>query len=268
LGNPVIEQLILVLRIGPILALFACVLVANCGPEKNAQDRFFDSNGVRIRYQVSGQGPPVVLIHGFGETLERWRSVVPALSPHFQVITMDVRGHGRSAKPRDAASYGTELAGDIARLLHHLGITKAHVVGYSMGALVALDFAIEHPERAASVVLGGAGWNPPEALQEFRTQAEAFEQGRFPPREGDDPKALAAMLRGIRTLSEQQVRSIKAPLAVLIGSNDRFMVNVRRLSRVQPAMQVVEIPGADHATAMDHPEFSTALLAFLRKQKS
>jgi pimeloyl-ACP methyl ester carboxylesterase len=254
-------------RIVPVLALCACFLLAHCGPNKRHEDRSFDSNGVRIRYQINGQGPPVVLIHGFGETLERWHSagVVSALSPHFQVITFDVRGHGRSDKPRDRQSYGTELAADIDRLLGHLSVPKAHIVGYSMGSLVALDFAILHQERALSVVLGGAGWNPPEALDEFSQQAEAFEQGRMQTRNADEAKALAALLRGLRGLSEQEVRRINVPMAAVIGSNDHFMPNVRRLARVLPSVKVVVINGADHATALSHPGFSSALLAFLRQ---
>ncbi len=150
---------------GRLVALWACIA---CGyaaaPGQSTQDRFLDSDGARIRFQVSGQGPPVVLIHGFGESLEIWhqRGVVRALSPHFTVIAMDVRGHGRSGKPHDPKSYGTELSGDVVRLLDNLGATKAHIVGYSMGALVALDFAVLHQDRTLSVVLGGAGWNPPE----------------------------------------------------------------------------------------------------------
>jgi pimeloyl-ACP methyl ester carboxylesterase len=192
--------------------------------------------------------------------------VVSALSPHFQVITFDVRGHGRSDKPRDPESYGTELAADVDRLLRHLNLPKAHIVGYSMGALVALDFAILHQEHALSVVLGGAGWNPPEALGEFRKQAEAFEQGRIPTQNADEARALAALLRGLRGLSEQEVRRINVPMAAVIGSNDRFMPNVRRLARALPHMKVSVINGADHATALSHPEFSSALLAFLRRQ--
>lgn len=255
-------------RVLTVLALCSCLVQVYCKPEQRTQDRFFDSNGVRIRYQVTGKGAPVVLIHGFGETLERWQSagVVSALSPHFQVITFDVRGHGSSGKPRDPKSYGTELAADVVRLLQHLNVDKAHIVGYSMGAMVALDFAILHQDEALSVILGGAGWNPPEALDEFRKQAEAFERGTVPTRNEEEAKALAALLRGLRGLSEQEVRKINVPMAALIGSNDRFMPNVRRLSSVLPQLKVIAINGADHGTAMSHPEFSSALLAFLQQQ--
>ena len=258
-----------VATVGRLVAVWACLACSQATVDQSTPDRFFDSNGVRIRYQVRGEGPPVVLLHGFGETLESWdrAGVVRALSPHFRVITMDVRGHGRSDKPHDRKAYGTELAGDVARLLRQLGITKAHVVGYSMGALVALDFADLHQEHTLSVVLGGAGWNPPETLDDFKQQAEVYEQGKVPVREGDDAKALAALLRGLRVLSEEDVRRIRVPVAAIIGADDRFMANVQRLSRVLPDTQVTVIPGADHATAPSDPKFGEALLAFLLRQK-
>ena len=260
-----------VTTVGRLVALWACLA---CGQAETVgqsnEDRFFDSNGVRIRYQVWGQGPPVILIHGFGESLESWQraGIVGALSPHFQVIAMDVRGHGRSDKSHDQKFYGAELSADVVRLLRYLGATKAHIVGYSMGALVALDFAVLHQQHALSVVLGGAGWNPPETLNEFRQQAEAFEQGKVPGRDGDDAKALAALLRGLRVFSEEEVRRIQVPMAALIGSEDRFMANVGRLSRVRPRTQVTVIPDVDHASAPGHPKFSQALLAFLHKRKA
>lgn len=255
---------------GWLLALSALLLGCDVGRSQGTHDRFFDSKGVQIRYRVWGQGPPVVLIHGFGETLERWElaGVVQPLSAHFQVIAMDVRGHGRSGKPHDEASYGAELSGDVVRLLRQLGIAKAHVVGYSMGALIALDVAVRHQEHALSIVLGGAGWIPPETLDDFRQQAEAFEKGRASAGDDADAMALAALLRAQRVPSEADVRSITVPMAALIGANDRFMAHVRRLSRVRPALSVAVIPGATHATAPGDPRFVEALLAFLLEQKN
>ena len=256
--------------VGLLITILACLVCGQSAPGQITQHRFFDSKGTRIRYQVWGKGQPVILIHGFGESLESWErtGVVRILSPHFQVIAIDVRGHGLSDKPYDKKSYGAELSADVVRLQDHLGIKKAHLVGYSMGALVALDLAVLHRERCLSVILGGAGWNPPETLEEFTRQAEAFEQGKVPARDGDDVKALASMLRGLRTLSEEDVRRIRMPMAVLIGAEDRFMPNVQRLTRVLPGVQVTVIPNADHAAAPSHPKFAEALLAFLLKQKS
>ena len=256
--------------VGALVIILACVVCGQYAPSHRTQDRFFDSKGTRIRYQVWGKGQPVILIHGFGESLESWQrtGVVQILSPHFQVIAMDVRGHGHSDKPHDPDDYGVELAADVVRLQGHLGLKKAHIIGYSLGALVALDLAVLHRENVLSVVLGGAGWNAPETLDDFRRQAEAFEQGKVPARDGDDVKALAAMLRGLRVLSEADVRRIRVPMAALIGTEDRFMANVQRLTRVLPGVQVTAIPNVDHAGLPSHPKFGEALLAFLLKQKS
>jgi pimeloyl-ACP methyl ester carboxylesterase len=258
-----------VATVGWLLAVWVCQVCGLTALGQSMPDRFFDSNGVRIRYHVWGEGPPVVLIHGFGEALESWHrgGVVRILSPHFQVIAMDMRGHGRSGKPHDLKSYGPELSGDVVRLLRHIRTRKAHIVGYSMGALVALDFAVLHQEYSVSVILGGAGLNPAETLDDFRQQAEAFERGNVPLRDGDDAKALAALLRGLRVVSEEDVRRIRVPMAAVIGENDRFMANVQRLSRVLPTMQVTVIPEVNHATAPADPKFAQALLAFLLKQK-
>jgi pimeloyl-ACP methyl ester carboxylesterase len=250
-----------------IVVISVSLVCAQCSQGLSSDDRFLDSDGVAIRYRVSGTGPPVILIHGFGETLERWHStgVIRILSPHFRVITFDVRGHGRSGKPRGLESYGRELAGDVVRLIGDIGAAKAHVVGYSMGALVALDVAVLHPNHVLSVVLGGAGLNTPETRAEFERQADAFEQGKVEIRNGQDAGALAALLRGLALLSEEEVRRITIPMAVVIGANDGFMPNVHRLARVRPSTAVVVIPDANHATAIDRPEFARALIDILSK---
>jgi pimeloyl-ACP methyl ester carboxylesterase len=255
----------------PIALMCALFVSAHCGVAStpNGQHRFFDSDGVRLRYQVSGQGPPVVLIHGFGETLERWETagVTQALTPHFRVIVLDVRGHGQSGKPHEPESYGPALATDVVNLLHQVGAPKAHIVGYSLGALVALDIAAHHQESALSVVLGGAGWITQEALDGLSEQADTLEREGGPLRSREDARALAALLRGLQLLREDDVRRITAPMVVLVGANDRFFPYVRRLSNALPAVDVVVIPNASHATALDDPAFAKGLLAFLQKTR-
>lgn len=101
-------------------------------------DTFFDSKGVRIRFIEQGQGAPIVLIHGYTGTLERhWINpgVFTDLSKDHRVIAIDCRGHGKSGKPADPKAYGPEMGQDIVRLLDHLKISRAHVVGFSMGAI-------------------------------------------------------------------------------------------------------------------------------------
>src|SRR5438552_1973382 len=107
----------------------------------HAEDRFFDSKGVRIHYVIEGQGEPVLLVHGFAANIQlQWGlpGVLKTLAKDYQVIAIDCRGHGGSGKPHDPAMYGIEVVEDLVRLLDHLDIRRAHVVGYSLGAFITL----------------------------------------------------------------------------------------------------------------------------------
>src|SRR3954469_6769072 len=102
----------------------------------SAQGKFFESKGVEIHYVEQGAGEPVILIHGNGGSVQTWvaTGVSPDLANNYRVISMDCRGHGLSGKPHEAQQYGTEMAMDIVRLLDHLHIQRAHIIGHSMGA--------------------------------------------------------------------------------------------------------------------------------------
>jgi predicted alpha/beta-fold hydrolase len=116
------------------------------------QEMFYDSGGVRIRYLEAGKGLPVVLVHGQGSSADgnEWgkSGVFSALAKEYRVIAFDMRGHGKSAKPRDPKLYGPEMGMDIVRLLDHLRIQKADVVGYSLGTMVVATALASHPERS------------------------------------------------------------------------------------------------------------------------
>ena len=135
-----------------VLSSFAMTAVAM------AQDKFFDSNGVQIRYVEEGQGDPVLLIHGFGVSLDRWVAggVLPNLAPDHRVVAFDVRGHGKSGKPPDRDGYGREIPRDAIRLLDHLGIRRAHVVGHSMGARLTAHLLATHSDRFVTATLNRA----------------------------------------------------------------------------------------------------------------
>src|SRR5215510_794410 len=127
-----------------------------------ADDDVFDSNGVKIRYVTEGKGEAVVLIHGWMGDSSTWgrdRSGNTKLNTTgangFQLIALDCRGHGKSEKPHDPAKYGPEMAADVVRLLDHLKVEKAHLIGYSRGAFIAGKVAATHPERVLSIVYGG-----------------------------------------------------------------------------------------------------------------
>jgi len=125
----------------------------------SADDKFFNANGVKIRYVEAGRGDAVVLIHGFASSLDgTWRQngVFDALAKDFHVVALDCRGHGKSDKPHDAASYGMQMVEDVARLLDRLNLRKAHIVGYSMGGAITGKFIAMHPDRVLTAVFGGS----------------------------------------------------------------------------------------------------------------
>src|SRR5215471_4661597 len=141
------------------LALVCCLFVLPA-VGRGAEDATFDSNGVKIHYIVEGKGEPVLLIHGFTSSIQgQWggAGIIKALAKDYRVIAYDNRGHGNSGKPHDPKQYGTEMVEDAVRLLDHLKIDKAHVVGYSMGATITCKLLVTHPDRLLSVTLGGSG---------------------------------------------------------------------------------------------------------------
>ena len=126
-----------------------------------AQDRYFDSAGVQIRYVEKGSGEPLVLVHGYTSNLEvAWveTGVLDSLARNFRVIAFDLRGHGKSGKPHSPQAYGVQLGEDVVRLLDHLKIPRAHIVGYSLGAATTAKLLATRPERFLTAVLGGGRW--------------------------------------------------------------------------------------------------------------
>jgi pimeloyl-ACP methyl ester carboxylesterase len=222
----------------------------------------FRSNGVRIHYVDEGAGPPVLLIHGFGASLEtNWRlpGTIDILKRNgFRVIALDNRGHGRSDKPTRVEDYGLEMVGDAVRLLDHLGIEKADVVGYSMGGMIAMKLMSMHPERVNRVVVGGFGW-----LREGSRGAEFLARTTVMAR----TVSAAACRRSWPTLalSADQVSAISPPFLVLVGDDDRI---VRReyvvpLLKVRPATRVQYVPGAGHIRCVAQDEFKRGIVTFL-----
>jgi 3-oxoadipate enol-lactonase len=108
---------------------------------------------IHLYYETAGRGQPVLFLHGLGSSSRDWESQVRVCSKHYQTMTVDLRGHGQSDKPRGAA-YGIPLfASDTAALLQALGLGPAHVVGLSMGGMVAFQLALNSPQQVKSLVI-------------------------------------------------------------------------------------------------------------------
>ena len=279
------------------LFIFCFLLI----PSLLAEDFYFDSDGVQIHYTIEGKGEPVLLIHGFSANIQlNWGipGVIKALSDNFQVIALDNRGHGQSDKPHDPQAYGMNMVEDPIRLLDHLDIEKAHIVGYSMGGFITLGILAHYPERVLSAVVGGAGWVPPgqDILGlDINTLAESLEQGKgiaplmiaLTPKGApqptpeeiearnkmllstNDPLALAAASRNSYTSPpENRIRSINVPVLALIGEVDPLKMYVDQLDRLMRNLKISVIPNANHMTALEDPAFSNNIKAFLIKNSS
>lgn len=249
---------------GLLLALAAVTPGARAG--EACDERFFDAAGVPIRYCVVGTGQPVVVIHGSsGAWGGRVAEAFGPLSDRYQLIGFDVRGHGKSGKPHDVQDYGSELVEDVVRLLDHLGLEAAHVVGYSMGGFIGLKLITVHPDRVQSLVLVGQGIL---SLTEFAQMADAVELDDPTERPGDnDPLALAAMIRSYPALavSERAVRESRVPVLAVVGDRDPRVQRASRLQAVLPATQLTLLPGRTHASVLQDPRLVPEIMAFLSR---
>jgi pimeloyl-ACP methyl ester carboxylesterase len=261
-------------------------------------DRYFDSAGVPVRYIECGAGEPVVLVHSYSGNLEdQWirTGVLDALAPAYRIIAFDARGHGRSGKPHDPRAYGAEMAWDIVRLLDHLAIPEAHVVGYSMGAHIVALLLTLAPKRLITATLAGASgrlkWTR-EDERRAQNEADEMEQGlltsqllrlwpadQAPPEtseiqrrsadflRGKDRYALAAVRRSNRfqVIQPKDLRRVEIPVLGIVGSADPYRASFDELRELIPAFMLVVLDGATHLSAPTHPDFTPVVLEFLRK---
>lgn len=271
-------------------------------------DYFFDSNGVKIRYVTAGKGEAVVLIHGWMGDSSMWGRDPSGntrlnTTDGFQSIALDCRGHGKSDKPHDPEKYGPEMAADVVRLLDHLKIEKAHLIGYSSGAFIAGKVAATHPERILSVVYGGqapviAEKMKPSDFAECEIFAKAVDEGedlgsyiiaitpagRPKPTEeqasaiakfmfnGKDVKAFAAAGRSFKDLAvtAEELSKCEAPILFIHGGNESDHVK-NRVAAVRELLgrgEVKIVEGGDHMTTLTKPEFGSAIIEFLRASAS
>jgi pimeloyl-ACP methyl ester carboxylesterase len=232
-----------------------------------------------------GEGPAVLLIHGFASNHRvNWVAtswVKDLTAAGRRVVALDNRGHGESGKPSDRNAYQAPvMAEDARRLLDHLGIEQADIVGYSMGARIAAFLALGHPERVRSTVFSGLGEGmvkgvgAPEpiaaalladSLDEVTDEA-ARGFRRFADQTGSDREALAACIMAARqVLTPEELGRIAVPVLVAVGSLDTIGGSPSALASLIPGAQAFEIPGRDHMKAVGDLRHKEAVLAFLAR---
>ncbi len=264
------------------------------GPE----GEYFDSAGARIHYTDEGSGVPVILVHGFAANANlNWRlpGIINRLKKEYRVIAMDTRAHGFSDKPHDTGKYGMNMVDDVARLMDHLKIEKAHLAGYSMGGFISLAFAGKYPERLLSLTQGGSGWYPrgeyPDLVQTVPKSLEAG-TGFEPIVRFMEPKDAWFLERRIKTInfflcwmndevamgrcfgemetlegSEEQLKAKTFPSLGIMGTKDPLRKSAEFMVERAGNHKLHWIEGADHMTTLGNrkyvAEFTQTLVDFL-----
>jgi len=225
----------------------------------------FDSGGVRIAYIEAGQGEPVILVHGLHSSAAmNWQLLgtfdAPALKYH--VIALDLRGHGHSDRPASEDAYGQPMADDLVGLMDHLKIEKAHVIGYSLGGIVTMKFAVDHPERVKSLLMGGMGW-----LREG-SQLQRIWEGLQARNGGGTPVACVHGI-GKLAITQEQLKGVKCPVEILVGDRDPCRrMYVEPAAKVRPDWPVVRIKDAGHLNCIMKDQFKTEITRWVEKNSS
>jgi pimeloyl-ACP methyl ester carboxylesterase len=199
-----------------------------------------------------------------------------------RVIALDNRGHGASSKLYDPAAYHSSImAEDVRALLDSLGLSRADVVGYSLGARIAAFLSLAHPQYVRAAVLGGLGIGLIDGVGDPERIARALEADAladvadptshmyraFAEKTHSDLRALAACICGSRqTLNREEVGRIAVPILVAVGSNDQVAGSPEQLAALIPGAQALVIPGRDHMLAVGDRVFKAGVLEFLAQR--
>ena len=243
----------------------------------------FQSDGLSLAYQSFGEGFPVLCIHGFASSGKvNWIEtgwVETLTRAGYRAITLDNRGHGDSDKPTDPELYYPSLmAEDAVKLLDHLGIERAVILGYSMGARISAFMAYAHEDRVACAIFGGMGMNLINGLSDGNdiiagllapslaelTHPTARQFRIFADHTGADRAALAACMETSRQpMARADVRRIAVPVLVAVGEADEMAGPPEPLAELLPQGEAFVIPKRDHMRATGDKAFKTAALEFM-----
>jgi pimeloyl-ACP methyl ester carboxylesterase len=246
----------------------------------------FNSDGVTIAFKDEGSGDPVLLIHGFASnSTVNWRNTnwMRTLNgAGYRVIALDNRGHGQSEKLYDPELYPARImAEDARRLLDHLHIDRADVVGFSMGARIAAFLSITHPQRVRSVTLGGMGINLVKGIGGSDDIATALEAPSgedivddnirayrvFAEQTNGDLRALAACMRASREkITAEQLAGIKCPVLVAVGTEDVTAGSGQELADLIPGAEYLPIIGRDHMKSVGELSHKKGVAEFLSRR--
>lgn len=235
-----------------------------------------ETDGVRIVYDVIGEGEPILLLHGGSADSTWWGELVPVLAERHTVVTIDSRGHGRSSFDDRQITY-RRMADDTLAVLDRLNIDRAGIVGWSDGAIIALDIALRQPERLDRVVAYGvnfdlSGYRDSAAEPKTSAGAERFiaeNPGRYQ-EQSPHPERWDEVLANLRTMwttepnwTADEMRSIRTPVLVLDGLDEEVIdiEHVRLLAELLPNGTLELMPGTGHFAMIDQPKEFTRIVS-------
>jgi pimeloyl-ACP methyl ester carboxylesterase len=242
-------------------------------------------DGVDIYYEVHGEGPVILLSHGYSSTSGMWKGQVETLSAGHKLVIWDMRGHGDSDYPDDQAAYSEEATvADMAALLDAVGAEKAIIGGLSLGGYMSLAFNRAHPERVSALLIidTGPGYRNDEAREGWNQNA--IRRAERLERDGLDLANASAEVRQVRHRSADglakaargmltqrdagvmnSLASVAVPSLIVVGADDTpFLAASDYMTAKIPGAKKVVIPDAGHASNIDQPAvFNRAISAFL-----
>ena len=285
-----------------LLTSFSVFVLLIAAVSTRADGRFFESDGVRIQYYDEGKGVPLVMLHGGAGSAAFWSEDTgpdfigydlqgALVAAGYRVLAIDLRGYGKSDKPHSTSAYGFEMSRDVVRLLDHLDIEKAHVMGYAQGGLIGNWMRRENPDRMLTMTMCSGGLMPEDSF--WVIHADEFADGiakldmtpivreMTPPghpvpspeevhaRYADmfekiDMQALSAMVRAQALPdSPEELRSNTVPTLIFIGEHDHNRRDVTVLANHMSSMEMMVLPGASHQQAVREPTFLAEFLKFI-----
>lgn len=251
-------------------------------PIATAPDQTLTHDGVTIRYRDVGSGTAVLLIHGYSASLESLMAFGGPLTSSSRVVALDVRGFGRSSKFGEPTRFGQQMVDDVTRVMDHLQIDRAHLVGHSMGALIAANVAARYPKRVLSATLVAGLFYADAATfaKEVSPWVADLESGRglanflqwlfpaMPPQmaagagagslKANDLPSLIAVMRSLPQLAIAGVRA-DVPLLVAVGTADPLHPLSAPFVKASVKARLLEIDKADHLNVLAQPALANAM---------
>lgn len=254
------------------------------------------ANDIDLNVEITGNGPSVTLLHGLGSSLRDWEAQVPALARKYQVITLDLRGHGLSTKPKGPYSISL-FASDIAAVLGYLDISKTNVIGLSMGAAIGFHLALDFPDLVHTLTIANMGGavpiKSPSEIRNYllrvlvvkfigmRKMGEILGPKLFPKEDQqdlrdtlsarwaeNDKQAYLASMKALKNWTVmERLSDIRCPTQIIHAENDyTALAHKQTMAELIPNIELNIINDAGHAANAEKPEeFNSLLETFLGK---